>query len=190
MKLSNWAKQQGISYATAFRWFKSGKIPNSKQMDTGTILINDSIEFVEKKSNNIIYCRVSNWSRKNELNYQVTRCSEFCEAKGIEIHRTFKEIASGLNDNRKEFWRMLEAKPTLIIVENKDRLTRFGFNYIEKLLNRLGCEILVINETKEDEEDLLKDFVSIITSFCCRLYGLRRSKNKVNKIKQIINEKE
>jgi len=75
-------------------------------------------------------------------------------------------------------------------VEHKDRLTRFGFNYIQILFNQLGKEIEVVNETKNDKEDLMQDFISIITSFCARLYGLRRSKRKTEKIiKELKNEK-
>jgi len=105
----------------------------------------------------------------------------------LQVHNIYKEVASGMNDNRREFWKMLESSPTKIVVENKDRLTRFGFNYLNKLLSKLGCEIIVINYSDRDEEDLIKDLVSIMTSFCCRLYGLRRGKNKIKQIKDIIN---
>ena len=183
MKLSKWCKEKGICYMTGYRWFKEGKIPNAYQIDTGTI-------FVDEKTNKntedkiVIYCRVSNQNRKKELEYQVNRCKEYCISKGYKISNIYKEIASGMNDNRKEFWEMIESNPSLIIIENKDRLTRFGFEYIRRLSNKLGCEIEVIFPNENDEEDLLKDLVSIITSFCCRLYGLRRGNNKANKLKK------
>ena len=94
---------------------------------------------------------------------------------------------SGMNDNRKELWKAIDSKPTRIIVENKDRLTRFGFNYLERLLQKQGTEIVVINESEEDKEYLIKDLCSIIYSFCARLYGMRRAKNKADKVKEIIN---
>jgi predicted site-specific integrase-resolvase len=188
MKLSTWAKEQGISYTTAYSWFKAGRVPNAKQYDNGTILIEKNFKNVKEK--NIIYCRVSNQLRKKELNYQIERCENFALKNGIVIHKVYKEIASGMNDKRKQFIKMLDENPTLIIIENKDRLTRFGFNYLNYLLLKLNCKIIVINEVKEDEEDLIKDMISIITSFCCRLYGLRRGHNKINKIKQIINNNE
>jgi predicted site-specific integrase-resolvase len=189
MKLSHWAKQQGISYLTAFRWFHSGKLPiKSQQMASGSILV-----YPESENNNIeervfVYCRVSNQSRKEELKYQIKRCEDFCIANGWAITKTYHEIASGMNDNRKEFWKLIESNPTKIIVENKDRLTRFGFNYLERLLGKQGCKLIVINTSTTDEKDLLKDLVSIITSFCCRLYGMRRAKNKADKIKKILKQ--
>ena len=79
---------------------------------------------------------------------------------------------------------MLDSQPTTIVVEHKDRLTRFGFNYLDQLLPRLGCELIVINRDAIDENDLMKDLVSIITSFCCRLYGLRRGHNKAKIIRK------
>ena len=77
---------------------------------------------------------------------------------------------------------MIDSNPSIIIIEHKDRLTRFGFNYLEKLLSKLNCQIIVVNRDTEDEKDLIKDLVAIITSFCCRLYGLRRGSKKAEVI--------
>lgn len=188
MKLSHWAKLQGITYRTAYSWFSSGKIPNAVQFPSGTIIVQDLPASNTNDNSCVIYCRVSNHSRKNELQYQIDRCEEFCRARGLSITKIYKEIASGMNDKRKEFTKMLDSNPSIIVVENKDRLTRFGFNYLDKLLNKLNCKIIVINEAHEDEQDLIKDMISIVTSFCCRLYGLRRSKNKILKLKEVLNE--
>ncbi|NWH06982.1 IS607 family transposase, partial [Desulfobacter latus] len=80
---------------------------------------------------------------------------------------------------------------TKLVVEHKDRLARFGVNYIEILCNHIGCELVVLNQTLNDKEDLIQDFVSVITSFCARLYGQRRTKRKTEKIiKELCCEKE
>jgi putative resolvase len=91
-----------------------------------------------------------------------------------------------MNDSRRELWRMLDSLPTKIIVENRDRLTRFGFAYLDRLLERQGCTIFVLNPGIDDTQDLLKDLTSVIYSFCARLYGLRRAKNKLESIKQCL----
>jgi putative resolvase len=180
MKLSKYAKLNGVSYTTAYRWFKSGMISNSRQLPNGTILVdeitNNNIERI------VTYSRVSNASRRAELDYQVNRINSFCENRGVQIHQSYKEVASGMNDSRKQLWKMIDSKPTLIVIENKDRLTRFGFEYICRLLEKQGTKILIINESESDEQDLIRDLVSIITSFCCRLYGLRRGYNKAKTI--------
>ena len=187
MKLSDWCKNKGISYGTGLRWFHLGKINNSYQMDTGTIMVDD-IKTINNEQPKItikelvIYARVSNRDRKEQLEYQVNRLKDFAISNGFIITNIYKEIASGMNDERKIFWKMLNSEPKIILIENKDRLTRFGFNYLEKLLLKLNTKIIVVNQTDNDKQDLVNDFVSIITSFCCRLYGLRRGKHKSKKI--------
>jgi len=182
MKLSAWAKKQGITYKTAWNWFKTGRLPvHAFQTPTGTILVEEEQHKVSSQT--WIYTRVSSPNKKDDLERQAQRIAEFCNARGWVIHKTVKEIASGMNDNRPKLHKMLEAKPSKIVVEHKDRLTRFGFKYIEVLLKQLGCEIVVIQRDVEEKDDLLKDLVSIVTSFCCRLYGLRRGQNKAKKLK-------
>jgi predicted site-specific integrase-resolvase len=184
MKLSEWAKSQGVTYRTAWQWFKDGKlgIP-SKMTDSGTILV-----FPEQNSlkNEIIfiYGRVSSHEKKKDLENQIKICEDFCLTKGWVVSKSYQEIASGMNDNRKILNKILENPPTKLVILYKDRLTRFGFNYIKLLLSKLGCEIITIHEDKDDERDILKDFIAIITSFCCRLYGARRGQSKALKIKE------
>ncbi len=192
LKLSEWAKIQGIHYQTAFRWFKAGKLPVPHEVTpTGSIFVlmdpeptNPPTPFTTA----VIYCRVSNQSRKEELEYQVKRCQDFCATNGLVITHIYKEVASGMNDNRKAFWKMLDSNPTTIVIENKDRLTRFGFNYISRLLEKLGTKVIVINSCTSDKDDLIRDLVAVMTSFCCRLYGMRRAKNKLKQIKEAVSD--
>ena len=187
MKLSKWAKEKGISYMTAYRWAKSGKIKDVEIMSNGTILVNTTASKIITEEKIVVYARVSSNDRKKELDYQVNRIVEFSNARGLTISKIYKEVASGMNDNRTQFWKMIDSNPTTIIVENKDRLTRFGYNYIQRLCSKLNINIIVMNTNESDEVDLIKDLVSIITSFCCRLYGLRRGYNKAKKIQADIN---
>jgi predicted site-specific integrase-resolvase len=187
MKLSSWAKLQGITYRTAWNLFCQDKIPGAYKLESGTIIVPDKISQA-KTERCVIYCRVSNQSRKQEMEYQVSRCIDFCSAKGYSVEKVYKEVASGMNDTRRELLNMLNSNPTIIVVENKDRLTRFGFNYLSLLLEKQNCKIEVIHNEDNDEHDIMKDMISIMTSFCCRLYGLRRGQNKANKIKEIIEE--
>lgn len=195
MKLSKWCKTQGITYKTGWNWFKEGKLPvKSYQTETGTIIVmaDDFNENLDNKTSSVkecvIYSRVSTHTKKDDLNRQSERCQEFATKNGFKIVKVYKEVASGMNDKRPKLLRMLKMTPDCIIVEHKDRLTRFGFNYLEVLLNRLGIELIVINESKTDKEDLMKDLISIMTSFCGRIYGLRKSKTKVTDLKKIIND--
>lgn len=185
MKLSTWAKKNDLHYKSAYRLFKQNKIPNARQLESGTIVIDDQKE-TRKPEYNVVYSRVSSSENKTNLDTQAERVSQFCNAKGWIVHNVIKECASGLNDQRPKLQKLLQDdKVTRIIVEHKDRLTRFGFEYIKTLFDG---EIVVINEVKEDEDDLMQDFISLVTSFCARIYGKRRSKRKTEKLIKDLNK--
>ena len=95
------------------------------------------------------------------------------------MNHSVKEIASGMNDNRNKLIKLLkEGDYDALIVENKDRLTRFGFNYIKVLLENNKKELIVVNKSDNDKQDLIQDLVSVIYSFSVRLYGNRRKTKK------------
>jgi len=99
------------------------------------------------------------------------------------VGKVVTEVGSGINDTRKQWLALLQDKTvSLIVVEHKDRFTRFGFTAYKALLNNEGRDVEVVNEAENGREDLLQDLVSIITSFCARLYGQRRCKRKTEKI--------
>ena len=180
MKLSDYAKKLGVTYKTAWNWFRSGSIDGAYQLPSGTVIVPENLE----QSNNygvILYARTSSSQNKELLDNQAKRLEEYALAKGYHIKQIIKEFGSGLNDNRKLLSQILkDNKYDKIIVEHKDRLTRFGFNYIQILT---GGRIEVINESKEEDEDITQDLISIIHCFSARIYGLRRSKRlKINDI--------
>lgn len=182
MKLSDWAKRQGISYITAWRWCKKGKMPcRWERTPSGSILVHE--DDTPETPRTYIYCRVSSHNKKEDLARQVSRCQNFCENNGWTVEKAYKEVASGMNDNRRRLNKLFGQEPGRLVVEHKDRLTRFGFNYIETLLTKLGWQVVVINRDEDDKDDLMKDLVAIITSFCCRLYGLRRGQRKAKEIR-------
>ncbi|MBW1759269.1 MAG: IS607 family transposase [Deltaproteobacteria bacterium] len=191
MKLSGWAKKQGITYRTAWEHFRTGKIPGAYKLDSGTIIVPDK-KSVQKQEFIVTYARVSSSENKSNLESQSKRLIDFCNAKGWQTHLNLKEIGSGLNDKRKKLESvLLKGQATKLVVEHKDRLTRFGVRYIEILCQHIGCELIILNTNDSDKEDLIQDFVSVITSFCARLYGQRRTKRKTEKmIKELCCEKE
>jgi putative resolvase len=79
---------------------------------------------------------------------------------------------------------------TLLAVEHRDRLTRFGFHYIETLLEPQGRKIEVVNAAENNKEDLIADLVAIVSSFTARLYGGRRAKRKTERIEALLQEQE
>jgi predicted site-specific integrase-resolvase len=187
MKLSTWAKQQGVCYQTAWRWFRDGQLPDAKQLPSGTIIIEEP-KLSSSPEGIAIYARVSSSENKDNLEAQAARLTQYCMAKGYQITYIVKEIASGLNDERPRLEKLLlDDTIKIIVVEHKDRLARFGLNYITKMLEKQGRFVEVVNLAENVENDLMQDFVSIITSFTARLYGKRRSHRKTELIIQELN---
>lgn len=197
MKLSEYARRVGVTRFTAHRWFHDGKIPGAYQLPSGLIYVPDTIFDTEKppkqKGLTVVYARVSSSEqRKTNLETQAERLTQFAIANGWVVDKVIKEVGSGLNDERKKLTDLLrsDAKIDRIIVEHQDRLTRFGFNYLQILADKMGFEIVVVNPTMTDNEDLMQDFASVITSFCARLYSRRRAKRQTEKIIQSLREEE
>ena len=183
MKLSEYAKKLGISYTTAWRMWKKGEL-NAYQLPTGTIIVKEENEPLTKRTETVcIYARVSSSENKDNLKRQSQRLKDYGIAKGYTIYKVVEEVGSGLNDNRKKLLSILsDDKSSILLVEHKDRLTRFGANYIQLLLTKTERRLEIVNGAENDKDDLMNDLASVITSFCSRLYGLRRAKRKTEKI--------
>lgn len=188
IKLSEYAQQHSIVYKTAWNRFNAGKIPNAFKDELGNVLI-EVVTNNNDKNKVALYSRVSSNENKKNLETQSERLQMYAIAKGYTIVENIKEVGSGVNDNRKKLQKLLETEGyQKIIVEHKDRLTRFGFHYLETLLNKQGIEIEVINLADEGKNDLMEDLVSIIYSFSAKMYGLRRSKRKTESVIKCIKE--
>lgn len=139
----------------------------------------------------VIYARVSTHKQKNrgDLERQVDKIKAYAADKNPKNLSIHTDVASGLNDNRKELSKLLKMimdnKVDRVFVLYKDRLTRFGFNYLKLLCSGHGTEIVIVSEDTSDktiEEELAEDIISIIHSFSGKLYGMRRKvKNEVAK---------
>lgn len=138
MKRIDYAHKMGISYKTAWRWEKAGKIAG-KQMDTGTILITEDEPVALSALKVAIYTRVSSSENKSNLESQADRLISYGAARGYQVEKVVKEVGSGINDSRPKFLALLENQSIgTIVVEHKDRATRFGFRYLETLLKTPG----------------------------------------------------
>ncbi len=183
MKLSEYAKKLGVSYHTVWRLWKQGQL-DAYQLPTGTVIVRDgeqNPQLVHEIA--CIYARVSSSENKDNLKRQADRLVQYSTARGYGIYKVVEEVGSGLNDNRQKLISVLNDKKfNVLVVEHKDRLTRFGANYIQVLLTQTGRRLEVVNDAANDKEDLMSDFAAVITSFCSRLYGLRRAKRKTEKL--------
>lgn len=188
IKVSEYADFMGIHYRTAAKHFHSGKVEGIQEKDTKTIYILNPQYNLSIKSNRVVlYARVSSSTNKASLDGQIERLTNYSIAKGYQIVRVEKEIASGLNDNRRKLNSILKANDwDILLVEHKDRLTRFGFNYFQ-FLEKSNQTIEVINNIEKDkDQELIDDFISVITSFCGRIYGSKRKKRTNEIIDELI----
>jgi putative resolvase len=179
MKLSVWARQQGITYKTAWRMWRDGRLPiPAEQMPTGTVIVHP-----EKMSETgcVLYARVSSSDQRSDLEGQLGRLAEFASKNRLEVVRSVSEIGSGLNGHRPKLMAILNnPELRVIVVEHEDRLARFGVEYIESALKATGRRLIVVNPG-EMKDDLVKDMIDVLTSFCARLYGRRAARNRAEK---------
>jgi putative resolvase len=189
MKLSQYAKQQGISYRTALRWWRAGQI-KGYQAPTGTIIVTagEKPASTEKVA---IYARVSSAEHKENLERQAERLMQYCTVRGYQITQVVKEIGSSVNESRPKFLSLLkDTSITRIVVEHKDRATRFGFRYLEVLLETQGRTIEVVNLAENEKEDLIGDLASIVYSLCALIVGQRRAKRQTERLVQELQAEE
>lgn len=185
MKLSEYARKTGITYRTAWNWWKQGKL-SGYQTPSGTIIVTEIDQPVRDHVRVVLYARVSSADQKADLERQLQRLRDYASASGFVVAKEVSEIASGLNDNRPKLNRLLSnADVATIMVEHQDRLTRFGFNYIKLLLESQGRSVIVINES-DTQNELVDDFVAIVTSMCARIYGRRQAKRKARSVRDCI----
>lgn len=177
MKLTTWAKQTGISYKTALRWFHRGELPvEARQLATGTILVQQDVNAAA--TNVALYARVSGSGQKADLDGQLGRLVAFANSQRLHVVQSVVEVGSGLNGHRPRLLRLLsDASTSAIVVEHRDRLMRFGSEYVEATLRAQGRRLIVVDHA-EVKDDLVQDMIEVLTSFCARLYGRRSARHR------------
>lgn len=160
-----------MSYRAALNWFHAGTLPvPAQQLATGTILVDP---LVKESGVVVAYCRVGSHDQKADLERQAGRVLTMCSERGIRIDRTVTEIGSGLNGRRTELRKVLaDPKVSVIVVEHRDRLARFGVEYLEAVLSAHGRTVVILDDA-ELPDDLARDLTEVLTSMCARLYGRR-----------------
>lgn len=185
MKLSEYARRRDIGYRAAWNRYKAGKIPGAYMDSTGHVVVPEPED--QRLPNAAVYARVSSHKQKDDLDRQAQRMVEYANAQGLSVVLVVKEIASGVNDDRKKLTELLNnGSWGTLVVEHKDRLSRVGFNWFEVLLSAQGRKVSVANRAEEDTRDLMEDFTSIVYSFATRMYGLRRAKDRTLAVKKAL----
>jgi len=181
----------GIHPNTLRRWEKEGKIrvvrtPKGRRRipESEVKRLVGICEGKEGKKRAAVYARVSSHDQKKDLERQKERLIAYAVEKGYEVVATITDVASGLNENRKGLRKLFklaeEKKIDVVVVSYKDRLTRFGFKYLESYFKSHGVEIEVVNGdvNRDARKELVEDLISLVTSFAGRIYGMRSKKRR------------
>ena len=177
MKLSSWAKQNGVPYKTAWKWFKAGILPApARQLPTGTILVDPPAETGATRA--ALYARVSPADQKEDLERQLDRLSRYAAEHGLMVGAMAKEVGSARNGHRPKLLKILHD-PMIgsLVVEPRDRLSRCGFESVEAAPAATGRKVLGVEGT-EVSDDLVRDMTEVLTWFCARLYSRRSTRHR------------
>jgi putative resolvase len=147
-----------------------------RRLPSGTILV-----YVAKPAGDqrvVLYARVSSHDQRTDLDRQVFRLTGWATANGLDVGQVVAEVGSGLNGKRPKLARVLsDPSATVIVVEHRDRLARFGVEHLHAALAAQGRRIVVVDDD-ETTDDLVRDMIEVLTGMCARLYGRRGARNR------------
>lgn len=182
--LSEFLSRTGVSASTAYRAERRGVITPKRtagghrrysQEDVAKLL---GIQQQNPEKKTVVYCRVSSHGQKQDLADQKKAMMDFATARGY-VFEVVEEIGGGMNMNRPKFMQLvngiIDGEVGRIVVAHKDRLARFGFDLVRNLADEYGCEIVVADrQDMSPQQEMVEDLMSIVRTYSCRLYGLRR----------------
>ena len=184
------AKLLGVSLSTIYRWLKRGKIEEPLRTFGNHRRFNEN-NFKEKNSKTILYSRVSSYGQKDDLKRQSNKILTFAKENNYKNIELIEDIGSGLNYNKKGFKLLLNKivnrQINTIIIQHKDRLSRFGIGIIQSFAKEFGTNIMIIEKEIDKSKDikLMNDLMALLTSFTGSIHGRRSHQN--TKIKQKMN---
>jgi putative resolvase len=186
VKLVEWARSQGVHPQTAYRWFREGTLPvPAVRVHQRTVLVSPDAPAKPAAAAYGLYAGVSSHDQKPDLDRQVARLTAWAADAGGQVVRVEAEVGSGMNGSRAKVRRLLaDPKVTTVVVEHRDRLGRMNTELAESALSAHGRRLVVLDGSEVDD-DLVRDMVEVLTSFCARfcarLYGRRSARNRALK---------
>jgi predicted site-specific integrase-resolvase len=179
MNLAAWAERNGVARVTAYRWFRAGLLPVPAQRVGRLILVDEPKAGVCGRA--AVYARVSSADQKADLDRRVARVTAWATAQQIPVDKVVTEVGSALNGQRRKFVALLGDRSVgRIVVEHRDRFCRFGSEYAQAALAAQGRELVVVDSSEVDD-DLVRDMTEILASMCARSYGKRAAANRAKR---------
>ena len=192
--LGRWARRCGITYRTAWRWFRDDKLPEdvmAERMPTGSILIRvgRTLRSVEQAKTAVIYARINARQEPPLMAEQIALCQDFCVARGWTITRVIREVAPGVGLQRTKLTRLIEQRAPRVVVARPSVLSRFDYRLCEALWQNLASELVIVNQAEEigGEGGALEDLTDAINIICHRHYGPKRGGALVELLSRVIH---
>jgi putative resolvase len=192
--LGRWAKRCGISYRTAWRWFRDNRLPDdvvAEQMPTGTILIRDGRipRGLEPAEVAVIYARINPRQDQALLHEQIEACRSFCVARGWVITKIVREIAPGVGPQRIKLTRLIQQRTPRLVIAAPSVLSRFDFRFYETLWQNMDYELIVVDRSDEiaGRGGALEDLADAINIICHRHYGPKRGSALVQILNRVVH---
>lgn len=181
MNLAVWAERNGVARVTAYRWFRAGLLPVAARRAGRLILVDEPAGNAGSHVRTAVYARVSSADQKADLDRQVARVTAWATTQQIPVDKVVTEVGSALNGLRRKFLALLrDPAATRIVVEHRNRFCRLGSEYVQAVLGAEGRELVVV-ETAEVDDDLVRDMTETLTSMCARLDGKRAAQNRARR---------
>lgn len=188
----------GVSKSTLQRWDREGRLVAQRtegghrryrQSEIEKLIGGFSAESPDSKDVAVAtYARCSTQDQKQhgDIDRHSARLSTYCAKKKYRVEYIIQDVGSGLDDRRKGFVQLcnlvVSGKINRVVLEHKDRLTRFRFNLIEFFFRSYGVTIEVIGKKEHTEqEEFVNDMMMLIASFSGKLYSMRARENRRNR---------
>jgi putative resolvase len=177
VKLAEWARVSGVHLQMAYGWFREDWMPvPAWRLASGTIWVDAGP--AGEPGRVVVYARVSSHDQRADLGRQVARVTGWAAGSGHRVSEVVCEAGSGMNGNRPGLRRILsDPSVTVVVVEHRDRLARFGVEQLESALAAAGRRVLVA-DPGEMAGDLVREMIEVLTLMCARLYGRRGARNR------------
>jgi len=179
MNLHEWALSEGIHPQTAYRSYRQGKLPVPAQK-MGTLILVGDLEATTQANPGraVVDARVSSADQRADLDRQVARVVAWATEHGHSVDQVVTEVGSALNGHRRTFLAPLcDRSIDTIFVEHRDRFCRVGAEYVEAALAAEGRRLVVVDSSEVDD-DLVRDATELLTLLCARLYDRRSAANR------------
>ncbi|BFI74779.1 IS607 family transposase [Sulfurisphaera ohwakuensis] len=174
----------GMSRSGVIKWIREGKI-KAVEINGRWRIPYSEVERLLSGGNRVkqvvIYARVSSNTQKDDLERQLNALREWVRENYGDVNVVeVKDIGSGLKEDRRGLKKLIELarrrQIDAVVVAYKDRLTRFGFEYLVELFKAYGVNVVVAFQDEDYMQELVEDFVEIVKSFASRIYGHRSHK--------------